>query len=70
MEFVDIPCPGHIRTIIDAMAHVNGVSDVTVFYDESRGEMDYDPSLASPEAIIQGMPPDCPARVVEDKPRT
>ncbi len=70
VTFDDIPCPGHIRTIIDAMARVQGVSDVSVFYDESRGEIDYDPALATPEDIVNGMPQDCPARILEDKPGT
>jgi len=52
------------------MARVQGVSDVSVFYDESRGEIDYDPALATPEDIVNGMPQDCPARILEDKPGT
>jgi len=69
VHFDDIPCPGHIRTIFDAMARVKGVSDVAIYFDESRGEMDYDPALATPEDILKGMPRDCPATVVSDSPK-
>lgn len=69
VHFDDIPCPGHIRAIFDAMELVKGVSDVAIYFDESRGEMDYDPALTTPEDIIRGMPRDCPATVISDSPK-
>lgn len=69
VAFDDIPCPGHIRTILDAMELVKGVGKVKVYYSDNRGIVDYDPSLVSPEEILAGMPPDCPAKVVADNPK-
>jgi len=67
--FDDIPCPGHIRTILDAMDLVEGVSSMKVIFEDSRGTLDYDPAIVTAEEIVKRMPWDCPARVLSDEPK-
>lgn len=70
VSFKDIPCPGHVRSVLDSMELVEGVRKSRVFYSESTGWVDYDPAKVNPEVILSRMPPDCPAEMLSDRPRT
>jgi len=70
LEFLDIPCPGHVATLLEAARLTPGVENAEVDFDTSRGTFVYNSEQTNPEAIIAALPPDCPAVPRHDGPAT
>jgi len=68
LRFDEIPCPGHVRAILDAVNSLEGIDRVKVNFSGRTGRVDYDPAQVSPERILERIPSDCPAHIVSDRP--
>ncbi|MFA9518076.1 heavy-metal-associated domain-containing protein [Halopenitus sp. H-Gu1] len=53
LRVMDFDCPSCASTVERALSNVEGVEDVEVHYSTGRVEIDYDDSLADPDAFAR-----------------
>lgn len=68
LRFIDIPCPGHVVSILDAAHLVEGLEHAEVDYDSARGIFVYNSEVADSKKILDTLPRDCPTTVLYDGP--